>query len=281
MHQYIDKLREFVNQPRVQYSLMKDAGKWQQLCTCMDTIDDAEMALTAYEAREYGETRGGRYLALYGLLQAAYLQQDSVVNLCDALDMVSEKNALLAKLQGWGIREIRNDSVGHPTKRDRPKPVRYSLISRLSMQHERFTLLTFEEDGSQRSTQYVAIAERLAEHRELLSATLDVVLTRFEAGEIAYKDRFKMDKLATSLGTDEIYEIGKLFDGISNADKAPIARQMTILLRERLHNLEAAIANQELGIGGIRRSKFRTRLHTVRAQCPGILFRERGDDFSP
>lgn len=85
-----------------------------------------------------GELRpGSSYLLAYGFLQALFLQQDAVEHLHDAIQLPWESDPLLKE-----IREIRNDSIGHPKNRQGGKS--FSLISRPSISKSGFELMTVE-----------------------------------------------------------------------------------------------------------------------------------------
>jgi len=120
---------------------------WLQLCTSMDVIGDTELAIDAYRVNDYKDN-GMLYLAIYGLLQALFLQQDAAVNLCEVLNV---------KVNIWEyeklkeIRTIRNNSVGHPTKINatKAKPATYAFISRITMTKEGFQLIT--ENANQKA----------------------------------------------------------------------------------------------------------------------------------
>jgi hypothetical protein len=76
----------------------------------MDVVEDSELAIDAYSTGNVREKDGERCLRLYGLLQALFLQQDAVINLCESLK-IQKKIEDYPKLKE--IREIRNDSAGH------------------------------------------------------------------------------------------------------------------------------------------------------------------------
>lgn len=112
------RIRDLINEPRTQYSRIKQKGLWQQLCSCLDVIGDTEIAIAAYNAKKMDSGKGSLYLAVYGLLQSFVLQQDAVFHLGETLDIKGIRSKYPRLEQ---IREIRNDSIGHPTKRDRTK----------------------------------------------------------------------------------------------------------------------------------------------------------------
>jgi len=118
MYEAIQRIRNFIDEPRRQYVLSKNRALWSQCWSCLDVIEDSELAVVAYSAGEFGTSVGARYLAVYGLLQALFLQQDAVINLCESLGLPETIDNHLRLKE---IREIRSDSIGHPTKRSRKK----------------------------------------------------------------------------------------------------------------------------------------------------------------
>ena len=146
MYESIQRIREFISKRRTQYVLLKNGALWLQLCSCLDVIEDSELAIAAYSAEEFAASDGAYYLAIYGLLQALFLQQDAVINLCESFG-IRETIDNYPRLKH--IREIRSDSVGHPTKRDRKKgqPTSYHFISRSTLSTAGFELLSYDADG--------------------------------------------------------------------------------------------------------------------------------------
>ena len=114
IHKYTQEIRDIINEPRKQFHLIKNKKFWNQLCSSLDVIEDCDLAITAYIDGDFGTDHGEKYLKLYGILQALFLQQDAVANLCESLGL---PNGLSSHPKLKDIRDIRNDSVGHPTKR--------------------------------------------------------------------------------------------------------------------------------------------------------------------
>ncbi|MEA2583880.1 MAG: hypothetical protein QOF33_1965, partial [Thermomicrobiales bacterium] len=119
MHAHTAKIRDHINGPRLNYILSRNSGKWNQLCSSLDIVEDTQLAIDAYCAADDsadGTNRnvGQQYLALYGLLQALFLQQDASAHLCEALDIPFDLKDF-PRLDA--IRDVRNASIGHPTKK--------------------------------------------------------------------------------------------------------------------------------------------------------------------
>ncbi len=118
IHKQEGRIRDLINTPRKQYLLMKQMNLWSQLCSCLDVIGDTELAIAAYIHKEFSQNTGANYLAVYGLLQTLFLQQDALFHLCEALG-IGDPRDNYPRLKE--IREDRNASVGHPTKLKRGK----------------------------------------------------------------------------------------------------------------------------------------------------------------
>lgn len=110
------EIRNLINKPRKQAILLNDKISWNKLCASLDTIDDVELAISHYNKLENFNGYNGGYLYFYGLLQALFLQQDSLNSLNVSLfgEEIDFKKDF-PKL--YEIRELRNDSIGHPTNR--------------------------------------------------------------------------------------------------------------------------------------------------------------------
>ena len=115
----IKEIRDLINSPRKQNELLGKNALWLMLCSCMDTIQDTEIALESYLTEDIDNSqRGKNYLNTYGALQALFVQQDAVENLHTALGIPYVEDSSLKQ-----IREIRNDAAGHPTNRGNKKIV--------------------------------------------------------------------------------------------------------------------------------------------------------------
>ena len=131
------EIRDIINNPRRQYVLLQNSAVWNMLCSCLDVIGDTELAFDASLRKRGVEDNGEKYLLVYGALQALFIQQDAVRNLTEALNISYTPDPLLEH-----IREIRNDSIGHPTKRGGGSGKAFNFIVRMSLSQHGFTLMT-------------------------------------------------------------------------------------------------------------------------------------------
>ncbi|MCK4311926.1 MAG: hypothetical protein KAW88_04250 [Candidatus Cloacimonetes bacterium] len=115
------KFRSAINSSVIRYSILVDSNRWYQLCSAMDCIEDTQLSIEYYKNSNLPENNGGKYLFIYGLMQALIIQQDALRNLGEVLnfEINFSKNGNYSEL--YKIREKRHNSIGHPTKRSKYK----------------------------------------------------------------------------------------------------------------------------------------------------------------
>jgi hypothetical protein len=238
------RIRDYVNAPRKQHSLMKNHDHWLQLCSSLDAIEDAEFAFTSYLVREFKNTPGAQYLAVYGLFQAFVIQQDAIVKLCQSL-MVPLKQDDYPRLQA--IRELRHISIGHPTKaRGRHgQPDSYHFISRPTLGFEGFTLLS--SDGMRSNKfQHVSTPTLIADQRHEIAIILTAIIDQLEEEDRAHRDQFRMEKLATIFPETLDYYVEKIFEGINRPDYMEMGALHLGLIQEIFDGFRTALERRGL-----------------------------------
>lgn len=239
-----NQIRDYINNPRKHYELRQNKALFSQLCSSLDVIGDTEEAIAAFKAKEFGDSKAAHYLAVYGLLQAIYVQQDAVNNLCESLGIPERINKYL-KLKE--IREIRNDTVGHPTRRDKQKgrPSSYHHISRMSLNQTGFKLASFFSDGTSQFRS-INIPELIEEQRRFISEILSTLIANLEAEEKAHKEKFCMEKLVDIFPDTLVYNFEKIFEGIFREDNAEFAALNLEQVSEVTHNFRKAIGRRNM-----------------------------------
>lgn len=239
MDESIQRIREFISNPRRRYVLSKNRALWSQCCSCLDVIEDSELAIAAYSAEECGTSDGAHYLAVYGLLQALFLQQDAAINLCESFG-IRETIDNYPRLKH--IREIRSDSVGHPTKRDRKKgqPTSYHFISRSTLSTAGFELLSYDADGKS-EFRNISIPELIADQRQYVSDIINMVNDKLGKQEAAHKGRFRMEKLASVLPGTLNYHLGKVLLAASMEEDAVLGQVNLQQVKDTLQSFGEAL----------------------------------------
>lgn len=175
-------IREIINRNDIEFRRIyfKDHNdEWNILCASMDTIGDTTLAINDFQEKGIGKANGERYLRLYGLLQAVFLQQDAIKFLYEVIQTSFDTSNVL---KAWGshsmksweeLRRYRNLSSGHPIENktfERGKTKR-AMISRITISQKGFQLLIFDSDGSSTEFPYVdlGIDSYLVEAKAILS----------------------------------------------------------------------------------------------------------------
>lgn len=112
----------------------KKPHDWSIVCVAFDCFEDTQEAINQYIDSSFPSSYGGKYLYIYGLLQALFVQQDALKAIYKILlnkDLNIDNNYPELKK----IRNIRNDSVGHPTGRNKNHLIG---ITRDSIEKEEF-----------------------------------------------------------------------------------------------------------------------------------------------
>ena len=195
----ISQIRDIVTTSRMRHKLMSARGRWLQIVCCMDTVEDAQLALESLPQLE-GDNDGRLYLAIYGALQAVFIQQDAVGNLAKALELPFRRDDYPGLKE---IREVRHQIVGHPTEHTRGKVESYHAISRESLSSTGFRVLSSTSDGKTEFRE-IDLQDAISANEKLISTVLVDVRDRLEAEVRNHKAKFRDKPLVglfpTSLG---------------------------------------------------------------------------------
>jgi len=148
------KIRDKVNKLNLYKKRFKNSSKdWNILCSAMDTVEDTCEACLEFEKKGLGKNNGEKYLRLYGLLQAIYVQQDSIEGL---YRIFVKKQLDVRNYQNWRIiRNLRNMTVGHPVCYDYGKESIF--LSRVTISNKGFQLLVNKNTSPTNSTDFINV----------------------------------------------------------------------------------------------------------------------------
>jgi len=227
----IERIRDFVNEPRKHYWLFQNKPMFFQLSSSMDVIEDTELAIQAYSESVFEDEnrKGELYLAIYGLLQAIYVQQDAIKHLIESLG-INESIKSYERLVE--IRNIRNDSIGHPTKKDfddkskkkkgEKRKASYHFITRISLSKNGFDLLSRTIDGSFEH-RYISTQELIADQHKYISEILEKIVKKLQHEENEHKAKFSDEKLKDAFSQVSYFGIEQIKKGVNaNLDKPDV-----------------------------------------------------------
>jgi hypothetical protein len=237
------EIRDLVNQPRKKQSLFTDLAQWNQVYSALDVIGDTELAINTYLDRVNEPADDGQlYILLYGILQVLVVQQDSVKNLVEALGEKFEKVQTLSE-----IKEIRNSSIGHPSKRGRNKDEEsFNFITRISMSRRGFTLITTYSRNKDTSFKQVDLCQLIRDQRSELRKILTNVKASLKREAMEQKNKYKDEKL------EEFFPdaIDYYFDKIAEAIFSDLPNQFGLgvlkIIEDIIQNFKAALEARKI-----------------------------------
>lgn len=150
---------------------------WNFICTAMDIIGDACAAVSNFlqfgldGPTKYNDV-GEKYLRLYGVLSATYIQQEAILKLYKLTQVPKPKDAR-DKIQSLRIREVRHKLGAHSTEYSsgRTDKIESYVPVRVSLSGFNCEYFNNETLASER----VDLRECLNEHFEMLIALIDKV----------------------------------------------------------------------------------------------------------
>jgi len=186
----------------------KNVGNWDKICSGLDNIEDTQLAISEYTRLEKFSR-----LALYGLLQSLVVQQDSLKSIEESLGIkVPNLKTSFPKLKE--IRDIRNETTGHPTETKLDKnsnfesgTVSYTTIARI----DSIEILDYGVWSSQGFIhKSINLRDIIKIQQELLILEIDRVIKKIKTDEMNHKQKFR-DKSLSSLLSQTQYHIQKLW----------------------------------------------------------------------
>jgi len=128
--------------------------------TCNYAIEDSQSVIREYLQLTICEFEKVKYLALYGLLQAFFVQQDSLKTLFKTclkreIDFKNDYKEL------YQIREIRNITIGHPTNKGK----NYFLISQQTLKKSHYYLIGHDESDKKKGQEIEIIPKMILDQQ--------------------------------------------------------------------------------------------------------------------
>ena len=160
------KIRGYVNNANLldRYFDGRPDDEWMTLCVSMNTLGDTCQALEYYEDYGLGVDYNEKYLKLYGLLQAIFLQQDSIRQI---YRIFIESDLQPGSDSAWiKIRDLRNLTVGHPVEKKHTNETKRCFISRISIQNNGFELMIWNKIKGQKESKKVNFKTLYEDYKE-------------------------------------------------------------------------------------------------------------------
>ena len=196
------------------------------------------------------------YLATYGLLQALFVQQDAVQHLGEALGVPVDLKGIPPLRE---IRQARNESIGHPTKRQplKSKPPSFHQISQISLGLDGFDLLSSYDDGRS-EFKHIDTQKLIQVQRKHLRQALLKITKRLKRDLVLHKAKFKEKKLLNCFSPDWRYLVAKIREGTTKREGMHIDLALTSInsIKEMLESFVQALADRDINLDTYGSVKF-------------------------
>ena len=250
IEQLTNDIRDIINSPRNKYVLLQDSAAWNMLCSCLDVIEDTNCCLEAFLTTDIERfdsdsqylDDGNKYMYVYGTLQALFMQQDAVKHLAESLQIPYTLDPQLKE-----IRDIRNDSIGHPTKRSGGTGRAFNFISRTTINNQGFQLGTAYADGRPYCFKDVDIPDLIAKQRCVFMGVLGDVLETLREKEMEHKNKFADKKLADAFRSlsDRVKQIFEAILSPESAHAKVSVGNVNFILK-RIEQFRAELAERKI-----------------------------------
>ncbi len=182
------------------------------------------LSLEEYLSTEYPETEGLRYIYTYGILQSLFIQQDSIRNLSEAFSIQYTQSEILKK-----IREIRNFSIGHPTKLQRNGKIFYNYISRISLCKNSFTLQIASKESQEDRFIDINVIELILKQLEETQKTIKNIAHILKERDLMHRKKYKGELIVDIFPSTMSYNFEKIGEAIHSPSESNTIFGLTML----------------------------------------------------
>jgi hypothetical protein len=234
-------IRDYGHDPRHLPRLIADRFVWHQIWTAVDILDDVEAAMSAYLEGEFPVDVGERYLRVYGIMQALFVQQDALKHLVGAI----HPSKLLEVADDLkDICEARNASVGHPTQLNRKGMLSTHGIVQITMNKDGFELLSYPKKDD-KVFDFVPVREMIEKQRAEAARILSEVVSDLKAQDEAHRVAFREKKVLKSF--DQVsYAFEKIFEEVRHDCPVILGRWAVGQLQASLDQFETLLLERGL-----------------------------------
>jgi hypothetical protein len=244
-------IRDVINGPRMSYLLRRNLRSWNRLCSALDVIEDTDEAIRAFiDLRFPGDRQsdemGRRYLAMYGVLQPLFIQQDALIGLHKSLTIPFR---LKDHVDISTVRELRNGSIGHPTEQTRGQPQPSSnFLARITMDTPRDVLYMKAYADGTVHTEHIDILAVIAGQAVEVDSILSDVLVELRRRVEDHRERFKDDKMRETIPDMLDYALQKLSEGFYAPERAISGEWAVNQVQQTLDAVRSYLQRQDMDV---------------------------------
>jgi hypothetical protein len=212
-------------------------------CAAADAFEDAELAVDAFRLVPSEDACGANYLNIYGVLSAAYLQQNALMRLHSACGL-----GKLDLPEGAArLRTIRDYAIAHPA----PNPKngeRATFIARYSVGGPNLALHIYTR-ANEFVREDVPISECVFRHHSDMAEVIEKIADHLNALEEQTRAEIRArGKLTGLLHNSWRYMLSKIFEAAESTDTGQLqfAKVNAEMLRAHLVEVEAGLLDRKV-----------------------------------
>lgn len=183
-----DNIRQLLAKEHKFNEIRQDKIEFNRCHSSLDVIEDTQEAISYYKNNELLDNIGYKYLVIYGLFEAFYVQQQAVIDFTKAI--FGKKIKIERYKNIYQIREYRNDIAGHPTLRDRD-PKQSTYLNRNTLEKIGFS---YQESNQDKFIE-VNIIKCIEEQEKWVLEILKEYIENLKEIEFEHYKKFKDIKL--------------------------------------------------------------------------------------
>lgn len=143
--------------------------------TSMYLLQDAGEALYHHRLKGFSKAPLQAYLEFWGIMQALIIQQDAI---CELYQAVTGNKLRIGKDSAWNLlRNFRNQSAGHPAKRDHNAPLTRTFMGRNFGDYSAVTMEIWNVETDSRLHPRFKLAVMMDAYEKEAAGHLQVILT--------------------------------------------------------------------------------------------------------
>ena len=234
-------VRDLVIEPRIGFKLRQDKSKWGKVIASLDVIEDTCMAINSLPAQSAKRIEKGLlYLAVYGLLQSLFVQQNAVASLCKTLDFHFDESDETLKT----VRGVRNDCVGHPTDR---RDGSVHSISQVTLSLVGFQMMLETQQGEM-IFKDIELTELIEQQGAVIEEVMTDLVMEIKRRDKQVREKYKSKKLRTAFPENTGYYLGKILESTSEHGRLEIGLASLMTIKNALSSFIASLEERGLGI---------------------------------
>ncbi|MEM1452300.1 MAG: hypothetical protein AAGI22_24550 [Planctomycetota bacterium] len=231
------RVRDLINEPRTHALLRRDEASFNVLCSCLDAIEDTQQGIDCYPVDSAERESGPLYVMLYGILQILYVQQDALANMASCLGLPYKRDRLLSE-----VRDVRNTSVGHPTKTFKGSS---HFMVRVSMSPRGFNLMTLLSNNRAPRFESVSIPDLIEKQSQVVRETLDRIAEHLEERDRQHRALHMDNKLIDIFPETLSYYIQKVFEATQRPELHQLGKVHVDLILEIIGKFKQALTDRD------------------------------------